>query len=44
MYLETKKEIEEQSKLAPPYKIASQKNSYDPQEELFYTPGTVFNN
>lgn len=43
-YLETKKEIEEQSKLAPPYKIASQKNSYDPQEELFYTPGTVFNN
>lgn len=34
-YLETKKEIEEERKLERPYKIASQRNSFDPIEELF---------
>jgi len=34
-YLETKKEIEEQRRKEPPYKIASQRNSFDSQEELF---------
>jgi hypothetical protein len=36
-YLETKKEIEEERKLERPYKIASQRKSFDPQDELFIT-------
>jgi transposase len=36
-YLGTKKEIEEERKLERPYKIASQRNAFDPQDELFVT-------
>lgn len=36
-YLETKKEIDEERKIERPYKIASQRNAFDLQDELFAT-------